>query len=67
MWNNPAEDFIDFKIENHRTADELMNLEKEWLNGVTLQDCFNLFTKNEELDDYKCDKCGAVGKASAKI
>lgn len=43
---------------------ELLKLEKERMNGVTLQDCFNEFTKNEELDDYKCDSCHVVGKAT---
>lgn len=37
------------------------------MNGVTLQDCFNLFTKSEDLDDYKCDNCNVVGKATVKI
>lgn len=44
-----------------------MDLEKERMNGVTLQDCFNVFTKAEELDDYKCDHCDTVGKATCRI
>lgn len=57
MWNNPLEDYSDFLIENHQTANELLDIEKQKMNGVSLTDCFNVFTKNEELDDYRCDNC----------
>lgn len=36
MWNNPLEDYLELAIENHRTANELLEIEKQKMNGVTL-------------------------------
>ena len=34
---------------------------------MSLSECFDLFAKSEELEDYKCDRCEEVGKARMKM
>jgi hypothetical protein len=51
-WEHMGDDYQGITVEPHRSAIELMKLEAERQSGVTLQDCFNMFTKAEEIDDF---------------
>ena len=66
-----TENFKDFYEEissvYDQSAKRLFQLEQKRENGIDLDECLDLFVKEDTIDDFQCDNCDEKSEAKLQV